>query len=184
MNRPVVLTVFGILNLVFAAWGVCGGLFGAAVFLVPQGAGARNPVLEIMHANPGFMAFQKLTILLGLVAAIVLAVAGIGLLMVKPWGRSLSIGYAIYAIVMAIVGTAASYVWLVAPLMERAGRGAEQAAAVGGAVGGLLGGCFALIYPVILLIFMFRPNVVAAMQPQDPYAQPPFMPPRDYPPQV
>ena len=37
--------------------------------------------------------------------------------------------------------------------------------AIGGAIGSSIGGCFALIYPVLLLIFMTRPKLAAAFQP-------------------
>ena len=59
--------------------------------------------------------------------------------------------------------------WLIGPLMERAnaaGGGPEQAGAIGGIIGGAFGGCIGLIYPVLLLIFMMRPNVVQAFRDQ------------------
>ena len=40
----------------------------------------------------------------------------------------------------------------------------EQAGAIGATAGG---SCFGMIYPVLLLIFMFRPKVVAAFGPPD-----------------
>jgi hypothetical protein len=115
---------------------------------------------------------------LGLVAAVVLVLAGVGLLMSKAWGRVLSIVYAIYAIVAAVVGWIASYFFVVAPLMERAAKmpaSPEQAGAIGGAIGSLFGGCFGLLYPVLLLIFMCRSPVVTFFRQQD--VQGPFEPP-------
>jgi hypothetical protein len=47
-------------------------------------------------------------------------------------------------------------------------------AAIGGAVGGVMGGCFGMIYPILLLIFMTRPKVVAAFR----GAMPPSLPER------
>jgi hypothetical protein len=93
--------------------------------------------------------------------------AGIGLLMLKPWARTLSIVYAIYSILQAIVGTIINYFLLVRPLIEQAqnSSGPEAAAAMGGAIGGTIGGCVGLIYPALLLFFMMRPNVVAAFRP-------------------
>ena len=90
-----------------------------------------------------------------------------GLLLVKEWGRHLSIAYAVYGIIMAIVGTAANVAFL-SPLVERASHmpmGPEKGALIGGMVGGVIGSCVGVIYPVILLIFMFRANVKAAMRP-------------------
>ena len=91
-----------------------------------------------------------------------------------------------------IVGAVASYYWLIVPLQEKIDQmppGPERAAASGGMMGGLFGSCFGLIYPVILLIFMFRPQIAAALRgqqtepaygpPQPPFGppQPPYVPP-------
>jgi len=99
-----------------------------------------------------------------------LLAAGIGLMMLKPWARLVSIGYAIYAIVFGIVGMVINFFFLVRPMIEHAQQqsGPEAAVAIGGAVGGTIGGCFGLIYPIVLLIFMFRANVVGAFKPQTP----------------
>jgi hypothetical protein len=50
--------------------------------------------------------------------------------------------------------------------MERAAANpgpAEQGALIGGVAGGVGGSCCGLIYPLVLLYFMFRPEVVAAL---------------------
>jgi hypothetical protein len=142
--RPTAATVFGVLNMVFAALGLCGLLMSAAVWT-----------------------FTIVSLGLGFVATIVLAISGIGLLQLRPWGRYLAIGYSLFAIIQAVVGTIVNWVFLVAPMMERAGEaGVQGQAAMGAAIGGVLGGCIGLIYPVLLLIFMYRPNMIAAFHPQ------------------
>ena len=170
-NRPASLMVFGILNLVFGILGLCGTVMSAGILLfMPQNiqkAGANNPVMELMANNAGYRLFNQITMGLGFVAAAVLIVAGIGLIQAKSYGRTLSIGYAIYAIVGGIVGIVVSYFFLVQPLLERAQAGAggpERAAAIGGMVGGLIGGCLGQIYPIVLLIFMCRRSVAAYLQ--------------------
>lgn len=165
--RPASVTVFGILNIVFGAMGICGAAFSAATWLViPRNADLRNPVLELMAQSPAYRLFNQVGTALGFVAAIVLIVAGIGLLQTKPFGRTLSIGYSLYAILSALVGVIFSFVFLVKPLLEKAqaaGGGPEQAAAIGGMVGGALGGCIGTVYPILLLIFMCRRNVAEAL---------------------
>lgn len=161
--------MFGILNLAFAVWGLFGLAVSVPMFFGPRG-GVPNPVLDLMNANPAYMAFMKVSLVLGGVAAVVLAISGIGLLLCKAWGRTLAIGYGVYAVVMGVVGMVANYFWLLKPLMEKAAQapaGPDQAAFVGGLAGGLCGGCFGLIYPIILLYFMFRPTVIAAFQRRD-----------------
>jgi len=168
MQRPASVTTFGILNIVFAVFGVIGLLGTIALF--SMAGTSSNPVVRIMRESPGYAAWLKLTIPLGLLTIGVLLAAGIGLLRLENWGRRLSIGYAIYAIVFSILGLVMNVVFVFGPLLEDASRkqGPEAAGAIGGAVGGSIGGCFGLIYPVLLLVFMTRPNVVAAFLPASP----------------
>jgi hypothetical protein len=62
---------------------------------------------------------------------------------------------------MGLVGAAVSSLHLVAPLLEQASNnpGPQTIAAAAGAVGGLAGSCLGLLYPVVLLRFMFREDV-------------------------
>jgi uncharacterized protein with PQ loop repeat len=169
MGRPVSTIVFGILNLAFAVWGFFGVLVTAAMLLIPQlGNAVQNPVLQLLHKNANYALFMRISLPVNVVGLVVLALAGVGLLMLKPWGRYLSIIYAVYAILAGIVGIVANYYFVVLPLMENTLRmpaGPEQAGVIGGTIGGTFaGGCLGIIYPLLLLIFMFRANVVAAMR--------------------
>jgi len=174
-QRPASIKIFGILNIVFAAWGVV-GLLGSAVLLFAS-HDSNNPVIKIMHDNPGYAAWLKISFLQGIPVCAVLAAAGIGLLLLKPWARMLSIVYGIYAIVFGIFGTVMNTIFLVLPMLHQAQgkNGPEAAGAIGAAIGGSLGGCIGLIYPVLLLIFMTRPNVVDAFRAG---AQLPAVPPQ------
>jgi hypothetical protein len=165
MQKPASVTVFGILNIVFAVFGII-GMFASVFLLFPQ-ANANNPVIQIIHDSPAYAAWLKLSIALGAVVCVVLLAAGIGLLRLRPWARMASIIYAIYAILMGLVGMVVNYYFLVQPMLAQAQQkqGAEAAGAIGGAIGGCIGGCFGLIYPILLLIFMTRANVVAAFRP-------------------
>lgn len=171
--RPTAVTVFGILNLVFAGMGLFGLCCGIIPLLTMNSIQAMpnqppNPVLELMKENQAYFVFIVVTMVLGLVATLVLACGGYGLLKMRPWGRHLSIVYAVYTILAGIVGLIANWFWLFTPLMEQARQasGPEQAGAIGGLVGGVCGGGIGLIYPVLLLIFMTRPNVVQAFRNQ------------------
>ncbi len=110
----------------------------------------------------------------GAVFTIILGLAGIGLLMFRSWGRTLSIVYVIYAFISMIVGIVINFCFLLPPLLEKQAAlppGPEKAGAMGGIVGILAGSCIGFIYPIILLIFMYRPNVKAALQKQKPADQ-------------
>jgi hypothetical protein len=164
-KRPPSINVFGILNIVFAGWGAV-GLLGSAVMLFAS-HDFNNPVIKIMHDNPGYATWVKISFLLGIPSCAVLAAAGIGLLFLKPWARILSIVYAVYAIFFGIVGTAFNAIFLLLPMLHQAREqnGPAAAGAIAGAIGGLLGGCLGVIYPVLLLIFMTRPKIAAAFRP-------------------
>jgi MFS family permease len=167
MHRPPSLIVFGVLNLVFAAFTVFGLAISGVMLAVQQNQQVPNPAWDLMRSNPNYYAYVVVSSLLSLVAAAVLALAGAGLLMVRPWGRYLSISYALYAILAAVVGGIVGYVYVTAPLLEKAARaqpGPEQLGMQIGAYATLFGTGIGLIYPVLLLVFMYRPGVLAAMQ--------------------
>src|SRR5882724_8104052 len=160
MQRPTSVTVFGVLNIVFAVFGIL-GVLGSVVMFLPQMANSDNPMIKIINNNPGYAMWLKANIPLGLAACGALLAAGIGLLKLRPWARQLAIAYAIYAIVMSLVSSVVNYFYIVQPMLAEAHdkSGPETGAAIGGAIGSLFGGCFGMIYPVLLLIFMFRANV-------------------------
>jgi hypothetical protein len=166
MNRPTSVTVFGILNIVFSVWGLFGVLFSALVMALGSAPGTfGGPAVAAMQSHPVLRVWTIASLPLGLMAAIVLFAAGIGLLLLKPWARVASIGYGIYAIIMAIAGIVLN-VTITVPLMMQtsvAGPGGEIAA-VAGMVGAVFGGLISLIYPTLLIIFMTRQNVVDAFR--------------------
>jgi hypothetical protein len=174
MQRPASVTTFGVLNIIFAVLGLfC--LVGTAALFVSPNAGL-NPVARVIRENAAYAAWMKVSLLLGVAASFVLLAAGIGLLRLKPWARKLSIGYAIYGIIFSVLGALMNFLFLFRPMLAEAARaqGPEAAGAMGGAVGGMIGSLTGMIYPILLLVFMTRPKVVAAFQAP---AEPPILPP-------
>ena len=170
MNRPTSVTVFGILNIVFAAFGVMGFAISILMIFVKPELNVKNPALDLMRQNPGYAMYTNISMVVGAVFTLVLGLAGIGLLMLRPWGRRLSIIYAIFAIISVIVNSVINYYFLLAPIIDKLAAlqpGQEKVAAMGMIVGTVAGVCIGPIYPVILLIFMYRPNVKAAFGAQD-----------------
>lgn len=166
---PTSITVFGILNCVFGGLGLLGVPIGF-VFLY-WGAemaqvGPPNPAIEAMK-NPAYRAFSIVSILLGGIASIVEIIGGVGLLRTRMWGRTLSLAYAIYGIAMTLISFGFQYAFVFSPLMLQ-GRKANDPQAVGAAVGGIFGGAcgilIAAIYPILLLIFLNRSNVIQALK--------------------
>ena len=170
MRRPTSVTVLGILNVVFAAWGLMGIAFYIAMMFMPPALNAKNPVLDLIRQNPGYAMYQNVSMVLGGVLTLVLGLAGIGLLLLRPWGRLLSIAYAVFGIISVIVNAAVNYCFLLAPMMDKQAAlppGPDKTAVMAGIIGMVVGTCAGPIYPVVLLVFMYRANVMAAFHAPD-----------------
>ena len=170
-SRPVSLIVFGILNILFGVLGLCGTVGSAAMFYVelPQDPAVPNPAIELLKTDATYRLFTQVAIVLGGLMALVVIGAGIGLLLGKAWGRTLSIGYAWYTIVAVIIGMIVTWMFLLGPTMAalKEAQGPAAMGALGGVIGGLVGGLFSLVYPVLLLIFMNRASLRQAVSPRE-----------------
>jgi len=171
MNRPTSATVFGVLNILFSVLGFLGSAYSALVYLAvsdPNNA-AANP-FEALELSPLMATWLKAATILGFFANVVLLAAGVGLLMMRGWGRMLSLIYSIYAIVGTAVGMVMNWFFIVMPLINSMddGRGPGPAL-IGAAIGGVFGGCVSLVYPALLWYFMTRPGLVAAFAGQSPH---------------
>ena len=165
MQRPASVIVFGILNFVFAALGVIGLI--ASITLLGLPADSNNPVIQFIHAGPGYAVWLKICIALGVLGFAFLLASGFGLLSLKPWARTASMVCAIYLIVFCAGGMLINLIFMDQPMLGPAQqqRAFETIAAIGGPVSGTIGGLFWLIYPLLLLAFMLQPKVMAAFRP-------------------
>jgi hypothetical protein len=68
--------------------------------------------------------------------------------------------------VFGLINTIINFVFMVMPLLNHSSSGspAEFAGQIGAAIGSIVGGLFGLIYPILLLVFMTRPKIIAAFQ--------------------
>jgi hypothetical protein len=148
-ERPTAVTVFGILNIVFGALGLL-SMPCALFFMFAMPGKVMNPT----RAVKAWLLFSSL---IGFAAAILLIITGIGLLNLKAWARKCAIGYGWFAVIWGVLGTIINIV-----LMTSGAYGYSQQAqpgAMSGMIGGTIGGLFGLIYPILLIVFMHRPNV-------------------------
>jgi hypothetical protein len=148
--------VVGILNIVFGAVRLF-MLIGGVTLLVAQEE-SMNPLIRAMHQNPVFAAWLKLCTPLSLLSHTVLLTAGIGLLCLKPWARTLSIAYSIYAIAFAMIGTAVNAMFLLQPMVEDPSHQPIRALIAVLGIGFV--GCLGLIYPALTVVLLTRPKVV------------------------
>lgn len=162
MERPQAATGFGILNIAFGASGLL-GLVASYMMLGAKGQIA-NPILEAMRSNATYVTWLKVLSPLTVVASSIAVVAGLGLLGMKPWGRTLSLAYAWWLVVSKTAGAIVAWLYLLPSLAEQAGKLTGHtvlALKIGGyavAFGGILG----LIYPVLMIYFMDRPAMKQA----------------------
>jgi hypothetical protein len=168
MQRPVSVTMFGILNFVFAALGVIGLIASFAVFSVP--ADSSDSVINLMHQGSGYAGWLKACIPLGLLSCGTWLASGFGLLRLKPWARPLSIFCAIYGIVFCIATLLVNLALMVQPFDHQILPQQELAVAVaiGGPISGTLGELFWPVYPILLLVFMLSPKMAATFRPPAP----------------
>ncbi len=163
LPRPVAVTVFGILNIVFGAIGLLGTAASSVMFFVefPAEQVAANPTLGLMQSDATYRLILQTLLVAGTVASIAGIVGGIGLLKGQSWGRTISIGYGWYCILSCFIGLGINWVYLFQPMLATAAEGtqAQKVAVIGGIVGGLFGTCFGGIYPVVLVIFMMKRSV-------------------------
>lgn len=165
--KPASITVFGIINIVWGAMGICGVAATSAMFFIPLPQDARfpNPALELLESNQAYRVFMIGSLAFGGLATVILIAAGIGLLKSRRWGRSLSLGWAWYAIAAMIIGLIGNWFFLWQPLLADAGArgGAEQAGLFTGMIGGVLGSVLGLVYPILLLVLLKRQAVSDAL---------------------
>jgi len=163
-QRPMSVLIFGILNLCFALLNLFGPLLTKLMSNIKLPA---NSPIAAMRADPGYAKLLNLNLAVGLVVGAALLACGIGLLLLKNWGRLGSIIYAIFAIVY--VPFASLMQWPFTKRMMEQTPGAPPGMMTGFATIALVFGIlFGLAYPALLLFFMTRPNVIEACQPEQP----------------
>lgn len=168
-QRSSAVTIFGGLNLVFGLLGVLGLCLSIPSLLLSDmlSGSKADPVSKAILQNPFFKGWTYASFGVGTVQTIMLIVAGIGLLKYKNWARRLSIAYSVLAILLAVVGAFMSYKYLIEPLQNSGVARGGPNAFMGVYMTAVMAGStiFGIAYPVVLLIFMLRPSIVAACQP-------------------
>ena len=81
-QRPISVTVFGILNIGYALWKFVGLLvMGVTMRMNLPG----NSALATLRADPIYKAWTQFSVVTGVVFGIVLIASGIGLLLLQNW---------------------------------------------------------------------------------------------------
>jgi len=178
-SRPTVVTVFGILNIIFGSLQLLCMPLSILGLLIDVPGLEKNPAFAILK-DPSYRVFMVVMTSLGLIAAGFLVASGIGLLQLRPWGRGLAMGYAGYAIVATVIETAVSVFYIIPLVTEaagKAGNGDAAGVALGSALGGGVGALVRLVFPVLLLVFLNQPRVVQALHGRQKREDLPFLEP-------
>ena len=180
-KRPTGVTIFAILNIVFGALGLIGGMCGIANQLArpmlqnmqAQAAGpgkAAPPDVQRLLEDkiPYYGALERTQLAVGLVASAVLLVAGIALLRMSAAGRWVCIAYGLVRIPLAI----AEGVWSILVLgpvmddvMKEATAGVELPSGFGNSLTIVLTGVSVVLavgYSLAMLIYMLLPGTARA----------------------
>jgi hypothetical protein len=192
-KRPTVVVVFAILQLSLGGIGfLCMGCTGALqlagvnklVKQIPQPGGRPNLGLEmeefIQRKHPYHQTVQIVQPAMGMAAALLMMISGLGLLQMKRWARWLAIGDACFIILLVLA--VILYTMIVRgpavnefvaekskdPNLQPQEKMALNFLGSGGTLA-TFGSLFNLVfaaYPVIVIIFMLLPNVSKAFRGQ------------------
>lgn len=164
-QRPIAVTVFGILNIGYALWKFVGLLMGAVIMRLNLGG---NSAVAALGSNPAYIQWTHLSLVVGVVFGIVLIASGVGLLLLQNWARIVAIVYAALEMIF-VVASAIFTQRVVTPAIASQFHGPSAGfVEVTVKIGFVMGLLVALAYPILLLIFMTRPNVVEALNSTEP----------------
>jgi hypothetical protein len=156
--------IFGILNIGFAIIGFVSLLVSRLLIHASMPGNSLVAAMQSESANSSWANFSAVA---GGLMALVLLTAGVGLLLMQPWARVLSIVHSVLSMIFVIISAPSNHSALQSSLARAPGLppGLIPVLALAGTLIAVL---VALVYPVLLLWFMTRPNVVAAFEPERP----------------
>jgi pheromone shutdown protein TraB len=151
--RPTAITVIGIIGIVLGLLGLCCNLIGlGAAGSLPmlaemaQQSGEQSPELQQMLNNPALMRYTMVSAVVGLVLSVWMIVASILLLGMKPIG---------YTLMLANAG-----IWVAWTLV----RTIVGVAMVSADPTSFITALILMVFPIIVLIVLTRPNIKEAFQ--------------------
>jgi hypothetical protein len=158
-QRPISVTVFGILNIGYALWKFVGLLLaGVAMRLNLPG----NSALAALRSDPVYRAWSHFSVVIDVVFGIVLIASGIGLLLLQNWARILAIIYSVLEMIVVLAGAVFSQRLLMQAMTTQVHGAPAGVIEVVAKISFALGIVIGLAYPVLLLIFMTRPKIIEA----------------------
>jgi hypothetical protein len=120
---------------------------------------------EMMRSGP-MQAYTMISGFVLLLLGILLLIAGIGLLRLRPWGRTLSLGVAVGELVWVVMGFAIN-VFFIYPrtaqmMAEELPEGPQM---IGNVVVGVFSAFFFSVYPIVLLVILNMESIKKQFEP-------------------
>lgn len=166
-ERPTSVTVFSIINLVLCGLGIIGTIFWVLGLMgIRLGSAEGNPVMQMMDNSTAYQLFTNIMSGLGVLVTILVISASIGMLSLKPWARSVTIGWGVYSILMMIAAAAVNYLAIFGPLIANS-SGPERVGMIVGFVIQIVIFAFFMGYYLLMIFMLTRPKVVDAFTPGD-----------------
>jgi len=161
-QRPISVTVFGILNIGYALWKFVGLLLMGVALRMNLSA---NPALAALNSDPVYKAWSHFSVVIGVVFGIVLIASGIGLLLQQNWARIVAIIYAVLEMIVVVAGAVFTQRVMMQTMTAQVHGAPAGVIAAFAQIGLVVGIVIGLAYPVLLLVFMTRPKVVESFSP-------------------
>lgn len=176
--RPTSVTVLAVLGIIFGAIRTLCTPLGVLPFLVSTAP--PNPVIDAYRSDPLMMAVLIGSAIGTMGGGILLLAGSIGALRLHRWARKVLIVYAWIAIVVEVTGDVMGVAYIIPKVGQAVASLPNSAQIMGQMYGAIFGGFIALTLPVLMLVFMNKPNVKAAFEgggalppmPPSPYSPP------------
>jgi hypothetical protein len=185
-RRPTAVLVIAILQLLFGGLGlfcsICGGVMDMTGMPRMQAQPAdsravqqarRKEVTEqvLPERIPLYWAYTVTNRVSSLLSSILMVVSGVGLLLMRSWGRWLAVVYAALSLLVNLVGFVYTILFFNPAYAEVFRRlppqsDEEQLASTFARVGGPALSCGMMIYPLAVLVILLLPSVGAAFRPR------------------
>jgi hypothetical protein len=129
-----------------------------------------STLINYVKATGTFIVWIMADIATSIAGSGLLLACGLGLLLLKRWARMGAVLFGVCSIVFNVLLEVAAYISLLHPLLYSPTNppGLDTAACIHDVLTFMAAKGVGLIYPVLLVVFMRRPKVVAACQPQRP----------------
>jgi hypothetical protein len=161
---PSMARAVAILNIVLGALGLLATPCSGLMFL---DSSSKDPVVQAIRSDPLLLGWTLGSIAFGMLLSVVAIAASAALLNVQPWSRWVLLGEASCQIFLSLLGLAVHGLILtprVLQIAERTGDTAEKYGMLGGLVGGSIGSLFAIVFPILTLVVLTRPETIAALR--------------------